>query len=270
MRGLSMRAALLCLAVVAVMAVCAAPVTAITYGEPDNGRHPNVGMVVVGYADADGGYVTRPVASGTLIAPEVFLTAGHVWEYIDSSHLDFWVTFEPVFVPFDYGHWRTGTIVPHPDYRSVNLDNDLAVVLLDYEVSDIVPALLPPAGLLDSLAAAATLRDQTFTCVGYGLQERVHPQTGPPSSYGGGERRQAVSAFSALEKQWLHASQIQAQGEGGISTGDSGGPFFLNLPGHDTTIVAIASWTAGHAQSMSYRLDTPSALSFLLQYTARQ
>ena len=53
-------------------ATLAAPAAAIVDGQPDNGAHPNVGVMIV---EIDGALYT--VCSGTLIAPKVFLTAGH-------------------------------------------------------------------------------------------------------------------------------------------------------------------------------------------------
>src|SRR5918912_3922642 len=54
--------------------LCAAALTAlaITYGQPDGNRHPEVGALVGTF---DSG--TYPYCSGTLISPTVFLTAAH-------------------------------------------------------------------------------------------------------------------------------------------------------------------------------------------------
>jgi V8-like Glu-specific endopeptidase len=61
------------LAVLAILVVAVAPVGAITDGEPDNNRHPYVGLMVA--FDDDGNRLWR--CSGTLVSPTVFLTAGH-------------------------------------------------------------------------------------------------------------------------------------------------------------------------------------------------
>src|SRR5919107_5146224 len=52
------------------------PAAAITNGEPDNGRHPYVGLLVFD-AVIDG--VQQPAwrCSGSLLSPTVVLTAGH-------------------------------------------------------------------------------------------------------------------------------------------------------------------------------------------------
>ena len=44
----------------------------ITFGEPDGNGHPNVGAMLVTF-----GGDAVPVCSGSLIAPDVFLTAAH-------------------------------------------------------------------------------------------------------------------------------------------------------------------------------------------------
>src|SRR5918998_1708911 len=52
--------------------VCGGIALAITYGQPDQNRHPNVGALV-GTFDGQ----SYPYCSGTLISPTVFLTAAH-------------------------------------------------------------------------------------------------------------------------------------------------------------------------------------------------
>ena len=49
----------------------AAPAAAITGGEPDGNRHPNVGLIL--FYSEDG----RFRCSATLVTPTVLLTAGH-------------------------------------------------------------------------------------------------------------------------------------------------------------------------------------------------
>ena len=68
---------------------------AITFGQPDGENHPNVGAMVV--LEPDGNYYLY--CSGTLIAPDVFLTAAHCTAaaaaYGAEPH-DVFVTFDPV------------------------------------------------------------------------------------------------------------------------------------------------------------------------------
>ena len=259
---------LLCCALLLLLA-SAAPAAAITYGQEDDGAHPNVGLVVVGYWQ-DETYVQDYMGSGTLVAPGVFLTAGHVADAITSYGMDFLgVSFEERLADVNKSNLLTGTMILHPNYRWGTYDKcDLAVVRLNPDdTAGITPAKLPKAGLLGTMAAKKQLRRQTFTCVGYGLTERTHEATGPPvfGGYDDVRRRYVTSGFHSLTPAWIHMSQNPALGDGGSSYGDSGGPNFL---GSSNVVVAVTSWGDMPCRNLAvnYRLDTPSARGFLDDY----
>ena len=80
-----MRSAIFLLATMALAILLAAGMaSAITYGHPDGNRHPYVGALVG--ADEQGEFV---FCSGTLIAPDVFLTAAHCTAAIEQFGFDF-------------------------------------------------------------------------------------------------------------------------------------------------------------------------------------
>jgi Trypsin len=104
--------------------------------------------------------------SGTLIAPDVFLTAAHCTFDLEQFGLEFrGVTFDNAYDP--------GTSVVYPGTLHVHTDfdlpgpnsdaTDIAVVVLDEEVAGIQPALLRSAGLLDQLANDGDLKGQRST-----------------------------------------------------------------------------------------------------------
>lgn len=259
-----MRTRLLVFVLLAVLLLPAVPgASAITYGVPDEGRHPFVGTLV---AEFDG--QKDWICTGTLISPAVFLTAGHCTVYLESrgiSHV--WVSFDEVF-DASANTFHPGTYVTFPGYgHDFARDNDLAVVLLDSPVTGITPATLPPEGYLDTLGPRG-LRDFRFTPVGYGNQERIvgggQPYFGPY-----GSRRMAVSSFNALNKNWLRLSMNPALGDGGTCYGDSGGPNFLGAGATETTMIAGVTSTGDapcRATNVIYRVDTPSARAFLGNY----
>src|SRR5687768_8255195 len=73
LRGNPMRKPALVLVLVAALLLATAGLAAaVTNGEPDNGRHPYVGLLVF---DTEDGPAWR--CSGTLLSPTVVLTAGH-------------------------------------------------------------------------------------------------------------------------------------------------------------------------------------------------
>ena len=243
--------------------------SAITYGQPDGNRHPNVGAPVLG--DEQGEFLC---GSGTLIAPDVFLTAAHCLFGFEQDGLEFrGVTFDNVYHPGTRVVYP-GTLHIHPDYvdPGPNSDpKDLAVVVLDDPVAGIQPALLPRAGLLDQMAKDGALKGQRFTVVGYGVTERTHePGSGPPVFGQEWTRRYAVSSFSALTPALLRLSQNPSTGDGGACNIDSGGPNFLGAGPSETNIIASIGAFRGdvrcRAMNATYRLDTPSARAFLGQF----
>ena len=86
------------LGVLATLLLTAAPATAITYGQLDDGEHPYVGFMIFFDPTTPGWFS----CSGTLLSPTVFLTAGHCTFNIgnDGEHVgtsggnDVWVTFD--------------------------------------------------------------------------------------------------------------------------------------------------------------------------------
>jgi hypothetical protein len=75
----------------------------------------------------------------------------------------------------------------------------------------------------------------------------------------------------ALEQNVLRLqANTHATGEGGICVGDSGGARYLNIGGSDVAvaIVSLGGDARCVANDANYRLDTPSARAFLVQFVA--
>src|SRR5262245_9789302 len=90
-------------------AVLAAPAAAIIGGQNDGNAHPYVGAIDIRQAGAP------VVASGSLISPTVFLTAGHVTSFFDRAGLTrARVTFDPAVS--SSSTWYTGTVHTNPAY----------------------------------------------------------------------------------------------------------------------------------------------------------
>ena len=258
-RRLSGVAALVC-ALAAVLTL-AAPVAAITYGQPDQGRHPYVGATLNLF---EGELVTW--CSGTLISPTVFLTAAHC--DLETSTMQVMFDDELTGSTTIY----TGTWVPNPRYRKAQSDpGDLALVIFPTPVTGITPALLPTAGLLSRMKANGTLTQRTrFTSVGYGAQESTSAPGGHVLTYLD-EREWSVQSFNSLGPGYLRLSQNPAHGDGGACYGDSGGPNFLGGGAGETRIVAATTITGDawcKSTNVAQRLDTVASRAFLSQYVA--
>ena len=244
-----MRRKSLYLAAAAIL-LASATALAITYGQPDGNRHPEVGALVGTFSSG-----SFPYCSGTLVSPTVFVTAAHC----DIGTSVVYVTFDTKFSPQSKLH--RGTYHPDTRYNQAQDDpHDLAVVVFDRPVKGITPARLPQAGQLDSVSYG-----QKFTAVGYGGQEPVNQPGGPVIGYLD-TREFAVSTLDAVNPAWLRLSQNQATGDGGTCYGASGGPNFHGAGSKETDILAATTITGDalcKATNVTYRLDTPAARSFL-------
>ena len=249
---------------VLILAAGALPAAAITGGELDGDGHPNVGLMI---ADENGEPAWR--CSGTLIAPRVFLTAGHCVDGATAARV--WFDSDMADVP-DYPDGGEAAIegipIPHPDYDWSNSDShDVGLVILDQAVTDIEPAMMPEPDLLAQLKKDRVLQDggpdgAYFTVVGYGGTLASWP---PPDLYYDKIRRVAESEYVALTKWWLHLSQKAVFDESGTCFGDSGGPSFWIDSNGNEIVVAVTS--TGDAQcvatGLNYRVDTPETLGWI-------
>src|SRR5689334_14291833 len=247
-----MRRNVLVIIALAALLLVVAPAQAITNGQLDNNQHPNVGGLVAAQAYSDGTWL---YCSGTLISPTVFLTAAHCEE---GAHVT--VTFDSAYQAGDPTY--TGTWHADPLYGHVQSDpHDIAVVVFDKPIKGITPAKLPAAGSLSNLSGT-----QQFTSVGYGAYEVTNDPGGHQYLYND-VRMVATGTLNSINKAWLRISMNPSTGNGGTCYGDSGGPNFLG-----TTDIVAATTITGDAicrsTNVDYRLDTPSARSFLSQFVA--
>jgi hypothetical protein len=252
---------------------------AITYGFIDtNNAFSNTGAFIV--QSPTTGQIF-PICSGTLIAADVFLTAGHCTLFFEA---DLALRGFTAFVSFDksipFGALTANKtrlvdvtqVVTNPAYNQAQSDSgDIGVLLVDArQTRGIGPAPLPEAGLLDRLVAEKALGGVPITNAGYGVQNRV---------VGGGvpffqdvnpiPRMFSFSTFNALNGHYLRLSQNPATGDGGACFGDSGGPQFLDVGGERTIIsITITGDAVCRATNVAYRLDTTSARNFLAPYVS--
>lgn len=256
----------------------AGPAAAVTGGEPDGNRHPNVGLIL--FYSPDG----RFRCSATLVTPTVLLTAAHCTaDTVGKTLVDFRsvVALQP---PTGYpvaanpatgftaaeitsAGFLSGTAFAHPDYSNfTDLDNwnDVGVIVLDQPVTTIAPARLAPLNYLDSYAQPR-LNKTLFTSVGYGTEVRK-PESGPqkptPETYPL-IRRFAVQPGQKLTDQilQLNGNINDNRGTGGTCFGDSGGPTFLN--GYVVTVTSY-SYTDNCRYLGGYqRVDIAAAQNWL-------
>jgi len=251
--------------------------SAITYGFVDsNNNFSNTGAFIV---KSPTGQIF-PECSGTMITPNVFLTAGHCTQFFtqDLAPQGF-TAYVSLDASIPFGSLTSNAtellavanVVTNPNFNQRQSDpGDIGVLILQSSVQGVTPASLPSCGLLDQLSAHNGLKDAIFTPVGYGVQNRV---------VGGGvpffqdvnpvPRMFAFSSFNALNKGYLRLSQNPSTGNGGTCFGDSGGPAFLTVESEQILVaINITGDAVCRSTNVDYRLDIVSAQDFLAYVNA--
>ncbi|KQZ39644.1 trypsin-like serine protease [Duganella sp. Root1480D1] len=250
------------LSLAALALLAATNAQAITYGQADGNKHPQVGALV----DYDSKGTAYAFCTGTMISPTVMLTAAHCNPGVSAVK----VTFDSKVL--NSAVMYVGQYHPHPEYRQQQNDpHDIAVIVFDQPIPAVAPARLPTLGLFDTLKNNGLLANTSYTAVGFGGQERSFDGKGGWTIAYQDSREWSVSAFGALNDSWLRLSQNNATGNGGTCYGDSGGPNFFGSGSGETRMIAgttITGDTPCVQSNVIYRLDTQSARAFLAGFVA--
>ena len=243
----------------------------IIAGQPDQGAHPYVGLLV--FDDANG---PAWVCSGSLISPTVVLTAGHCTDGAVAARI--WMD-ESLFgntqFPSSGSTSYDGTPNTYPGYCVICssfsllrwLEGDVGIVTLSEPVpTGVVSSYLqlPQVGLASTLPNKSTI-----LVVGYGDRGRL-VGGGPPTTAGAGRRMTALSELISGKfdnsEHLLRLTGNASQGKGTSCFGDSGGP---SLVGSTHTAVAVTSYGAnGNCTGVSYgtRIDVSGVLNWIKSF----
>jgi trypsin len=252
----------------AAVLLVAGPAGAVLKGTADTAnRFSNVGSLQI---NVGGNWFQ--FCSGTLVRPDVVLTAAHCTDFLVEEGPDGFgpddvrITFDP---EQDGPYYTVDRIVVHPDWftqpgghgnsKHAFLSppaEDIALVFLDDPVAGVTPAPIAAPGYLDALNLTRT----TFTAVGYGADGFAagSAMSNHPIFLDDGIRSYrnvtVITEHDAFPDRFLKITQS-------VCFGDSGGPLF-----HNGTVVALNTWTFSMrctGPNLEYRVDSDAAQSFL-------
>ena len=257
------------------------PAAAIQFGKPDGDAHPYTCLIV--FYDQGGKRLWR--ASGALISPTVVLTAAHATEGTASANVWFLPTIPPNSAPdaqppgYPYGgdDAHAGTPYTNPDYvwRSDSGDpgfdywdyRDVGIVVLDKPVSLSRYAQLPTPRVVDTFLSMHPI-DQ----VGYGVNYQEHGGgVSPYDSWQWNRMRcyapgRIIETKSVTSPEFLKLTANPAQGKGGTTFGDSGGPILDH--GTDVVLGLVSYGAEDNCSSPGYaqRVDIPEVLAWIRSF----
>lgn len=174
---------------------------------------------------------TRSYCTGTVIHPQVILTAAHCLKSAP-NYMSVAFGLNPLSGAYEvrYGN----KIEIHPDYQRQNTSQRKDMALLSFSGS--LPKGYRPVLVADQKFPLAA--GMKFTAAGYGRTSGLDPSTVEDIQGTGRLRSVDVSILSIeSEKTQFHVNQENGQG---ICSGDSGGPALMRLAKKDY-IVGIAS-----------------------------
>jgi hypothetical protein len=264
---------------------------AIVQGVETDERLANVGMLAGRFQPGGGWHWLN--CSGTLVSPDVFLTAGHCIALgaIPRGVKEFGVTFvpsitfdqaSPVRPPLPPGtRVHEGAAFYDPRFNAGALADpaadpfDLAVIRLVRPVEGVRPARIVEVNHFEILRKAYEHRP--IALAGYGLTSFL-PNLGL-APYDWGVRRVTTGRLAQV----FPARIVVGPDPGQICGSDSGGAGFASpvtrldgrLPRHVAVLSSTVSWSVGlgspggtpcDSASILHRLDTPGARAFLGQF----
>jgi hypothetical protein len=211
------------------------------------------------------------VCSGTLIEPNVVLTAGHCTFFFEqletrqTNPLDIVFTLDPS--PTATSTFSDAVdFFTHPDFVNELRGNskcglfgqcttDVGLAELE-SAATATPAEVAPQGYVDTL----NLKSQLFTIVGYGTEGFANAQT--PLGPDGGTRK--AGTFQAIGQDVTRDRFLKLTGvhsETATCFGDSGGPVFAN--GLLVAVVSFGQSIVCASNGYYTRVDTESVSSWI-------
>jgi len=246
-------------------------------------EHDYVGLVA--FYDEDGAFLHR--CTGTLLSPEVFLTAGHCVAAHDEGNVaplariwfeqDAGADYDPVTgTPASSGYPETGGVTSSAlynygftDLSTIPETRDVGLIVLEPgAVNEVYPDIdtygeLTPVGTADELGTGV---DAVVTVSGYGVT-RTNGKNGQNTVSFRERLMGETFIINARNKNTagynLQLASNFGNGRVGTCFGDSGGPIFA---GDTNDVLAVNSWVKNWScggQGFPYRVDTADVQAWM-------
>jgi V8-like Glu-specific endopeptidase len=256
----------------ALVPVMISPVSAVTDGEPTGADHPEVVLILM---EVGGEPAFR--CSGTMIQPDIVLTAGHCTNGFPDEDFSGMRVFYDSDVdggtgttndyPLGGGNSIEATAFEaHPDYATAPFFvNDVGVIKLASAVPGVGPGdlgVLPSVDQLDALKTKRGKQNTTFTAVGYGLQQ-VNPVFVQADRVRMSANPRLIQINSPGFTGDFSLLLSNNHSTGGTCFGDSGGPNFL---GDSQVVAGVTSFALnGNCAGTGgvFRMDRQNVLDFV-------
>jgi secreted trypsin-like serine protease len=171
--------------------------------------------------------------TGTLIAKNVVLTAGHCADFATRIYIGSDVSKPGSIV-------RVKKRVRHPKYHQ-GKHNDLLVLLLADAVTQVVPRALAPAKTIDAATDGRVVgfgATESSGAFGYGVKRQVDVPVASPACKGKADGKDDALAYGCDRNLEIVAGRPLLQRDS--CNGDSGGPFYV-MGAHDWLLAGATS-----------------------------
>lgn len=174
--------------------------------------------------------------TGTLIAPDVVVTAGHCASFATRVYFGSDVSKPGKIV-------KVRQRVRHPQYRQGGKQNDLMVLLLATRVENIAPRAIAAKAMIDKATDGRVVgfgNTDPLGSTGYGVKRQVDVPIASPACRGTVDGESDQTAYGCdVGLELVAGKPLLAKDS---CTGDSGGPFYLDVDvGNGAWVIAGAT-----------------------------
>ncbi|XP_026730342.1 collagenase-like [Trichoplusia ni] len=202
------------------------------------------------------GVTGNSVCGSTLLSQNRLVTAAHCWTDGRNQATQFLVILGSKLLFFGGTRIPTSNVIMHPQYLPANLNNDIAMIYLPYNIfftGSIQPISLPNSSeLWDSFVG------NWAVAAGFGRTSDAQAGASTEVSHVTLQVISVAQCQAVFGNNFVVQSTICTNGAGGVGIcgGDSGGPLVLNRGGR-TVLIGVSSFVAGAGCQLGF----PSAFA---------